>query len=54
MNFDIRREEALFIRDLILTDLEDYGEEGIKKHYGNIDIRGMLRHLNIIIELMKK
>ena len=51
MNFGVRREEALFIRDLILSDLNDYGEERLKKMYGNIDIRGMLRQLHFIIEL---
>ena len=51
MNFGIRREEALFIRELIFAELSAYGEEDIKKMYGNIDIRGMLRQLHLIIEL---
>ena len=51
MNFGVRREEALFIRDLIIEELSASGEEVIKKLYGNIDIRGMLRQLHLIIEL---
>lgn len=51
MNFGIRREEAIFIRELILAELSACGEEDIKKMYGNIDLVGMLRQLDIIITL---
>lgn len=51
MNFGIRREEAIYLRDLILVDRASYPDETIKNLYGNIDIVGMLRQLDIIIEL---
>lgn len=51
MNFGIRREEAIFIRDLVISDINDYGVERLKRMYGNIDLEGMLRQLDIIIEL---
>lgn len=51
MNFGIRREEAIFIRDLIISDINDYGVKRLKKMYGNIDLEGMLQQLDIIIEL---
>ena len=51
MNFGIRREEAIFIRDLIISDINDFGEKELKKMYGNIDLEGMLQQLDIIIEL---
>lgn len=51
MNFGIRREEAIYLRDLILMERATYSDEIIKKLYGNIDIVGMLRQLDIIIEL---
>lgn len=51
MNFGVRREEAIYLRDLILVDRASYPDETIKTLYGNIDIVGMLRQLDIIIEL---
>ena len=51
MNFGVRREEATYLRDLILVDRARYPDEVIKNLYGNIDIVGMLRQLDIIIEL---
>ena len=49
MNFDIRREEAIFIRDLIMSEEIEIGEERLKKIYGDIDIEGMLCQLENII-----
>ena len=49
MNFDIRREEAIFIRDLIMYEEIEIGEERLKKIYGDIDIEGMLCQLGNII-----
>ena len=49
MNFDIRREEAIFIRDLIMSEEIEIGEERLKKIYGDIDIDGMLCQLGNII-----
>ena len=56
MNFDIRREEAIFIRDLIMSEEIEIGEERLKKIYGDIDIEGMLCQLSNIIfaELMEE
>jgi len=51
MNLGLRREEALFIRDLILFEKAEFGEGKLKKVYGDIDIDGMLRQLDIIIML---
>lgn len=51
MNFGIRREEAIYLRDLILVDRANYSDKTIRTIYGNIDIVGMLRQLDIIIEL---
>ena len=49
MNFDIRREEAIFIRDLIMSEEIEIGEERLKKIYGNIDIEDLLCQLGNII-----
>lgn len=51
MNLGLRKEEALYIRDLIIGDKTAYGEENLKKIYGNIDIQGILTQLDIIIML---
>ena len=49
MSFDIRREEAIFIRDLIMSEEIEIGEERLKKIYGDINIEGMLCQLGNII-----
>ena len=49
MKFDIRREEAIFIRDLIMSEEIEIGEERLKKIYGDIDIEGILWQLGNII-----
>ena len=49
MSFNIRREEAIFIRDLIMYEEIEIGEERLKKIYGDIDIDGMLYQLGNII-----
>ena len=49
MNFDIRREQAIFIRDLIISEEIEIGEERLKKIYGDIDIGDMLCQLGNII-----
>ena len=49
MNFDIRREEAIFIRDLIMSEEIEIGEERLKKIYRNIDIEDLLCQLSNII-----
>lgn len=49
MNFDIRREEAIFIRDLIMSEEIEIGEERLKKIYGDIDIEDLLWQLGNII-----
>ena len=49
MSFDIRREEAIFIRDLIMSEEIEIGEERLKKIYGNIDIEDLLCQLSNII-----
>ena len=56
MNFDIRREEAIFIRDLIMSEEIEIGEEKLKKIYGDIDIEDLLCQLSNIIfaELMEQ
>ena len=49
MKLSIRREEAIFIRDLIMSEEIEIGEERLKKIYGDIDIEGMLCQLENII-----
>lgn len=49
MNFGIRREEAEFLRDLITFERMEFGDVRLKEVYGNIDLEGMLRQLEIII-----
>ena len=49
MSFDIRREEAIFIRDLIMSEEIEIGEERLKKIYGNIEIEDLLCQLSNII-----
>ena len=49
MKLSIRREEAIFIRDLIISEEIEIGEERLKKIYGDIDIDGMLCQLGNII-----
>ena len=49
MNFNIQREEAIFIRDLIMSEEIEIGEERLKKIYGGIDIEGLLYQLSNII-----
>ena len=51
MNLGLRKEEALYIGDLIMMDMRMYGEDKIKKIYGDIDIQGMLKQLDIIAML---
>lgn len=51
MNLGLMKEEALFIRDLILFEKAKLGEEKLKKIYGDIDIEGILNQLDIIIML---
>ena len=49
MNFGVRKEEAFFLYNLITFERDMIGDEKIKKIYGDIDIEGMLRQLEIII-----
>jgi hypothetical protein len=49
MNFGVRKEEAFFLYNLIKFERDMIGDEKIKKIYGDIDIEGMLRQLEIII-----
>ena len=49
MKLSIRREEAIFIRDLIMSEEIEIGEEKLKKIYGDIDIEDMLLQLGNII-----
>ena len=51
MNLGLRYEEAVYLRDIILMDIAEYGVDKIKKVYGNIDIEGIMKQLNIIILL---
>ena len=51
MNFGIRREEAKFLRDLIIFERMEFGDARLKEVYGNIDLEGMLQQLEIIIML---
>lgn len=49
MKLSIRCEEAIFIRDLVISEEIEIGEERLKKIYGDIDIGGMLCQLSNII-----
>jgi hypothetical protein len=51
MNLGLRKEEAIYIRDLIIFDVSEYVEENIKKLYGDIDIKGIITQLDIICSL---
>lgn len=51
MNLGLRREEAIFLFDLIMTARTEYGEIPIKQVYGDIDIDGLIKQLDIIIML---
>ena len=50
MNFDIRREEAIFIRDLIMFEETEIGEERLKKIYGDIDIEDIKTMFELIMD----
>ena len=49
MKLSIRREQAIFIRDLIMSEEIEIGEERLKKIYGNINIEDLLCQLSNII-----
>ena len=49
MKLSIRREEAIFIRDLIMYEEIEIGEERLKRIYGDIDIEDLLSQLGNII-----
>ena len=51
MQLGLRREEAIFIRDLIIFERAEFGEARLKQVYGDIDIEGLLKQLDNIIML---
>ena len=51
MNLGLRREEAIFLRDLIMFETAEFGKTRLKQVYGDIDIDGLMRQLDIIIML---
>lgn len=51
MNLGLRREEAIFLRDLIMFEQAEFGKTRLKQVYGDIDIDGLMRQLDIIIML---
>lgn len=51
MNLGIRKEEAIYIKDIIYKDIMDYGVKELKQLYGNIDLEGILRQLEVIIQI---
>lgn len=51
MNLGVRKEEAKFLYDIIIEMCRICGIHFIKETYGDIDIEGILRQLQFIIEL---
>lgn len=51
MNLGLRREEAIFLRDLIMFEQAEFGKTRLKQVYGDIDIDGLMKQLDIIIML---
>lgn len=51
MNLGLRREEAIFLRDLIMLEQAEFGKTRLKQVYGDIDIDGLMKQLDIIIML---
>ena len=51
MNLGLRREEAIFLRDLIMFECAEFGKTRLKQVYGDIDIDGLMKQLDIIIML---
>ena len=51
MNLGLRREEAIFLRDLIMCERAEFGEARLKQVYGDIDIKGLMNQLDIVIML---
>ena len=49
MNLGLRKEEALYIKELILNDYFIYDSPQFQKIYPNLDITGIFRQLDIII-----
>ena len=51
MNLGLRKEEALYIKELILNDYFIYNSPQFQEIYLNLDITGILKQLAIIIEI---
>lgn len=51
MNLGLRREEAIFLRDLIMFECAELGKTRLKQIYGDIDVDGLMHQLDIIIML---
>lgn len=51
MNLVLRKEEALYIKELILNDYFIYDNPQFQEIYPNLDIAGILKQLDIIIEI---
>lgn len=51
MNLGLRKEEALYIKELILNDYFIYNSPQFQEIYLNLDIAGILKQLDIIIEI---
>ena len=51
MNLGVRKEEAEFLYDVIFVYCKTIGIENVKSLYGDIDIEGILRQLQLIIML---
>lgn len=51
MNLGLRKEEAFYIRELILNDYFIYDSPQFQEIYPNLDIAGILEQLAIIIEI---
>ena len=51
MNLGLQCEEAIFLRDLIMFNQAEFGKTRLKQVYGDIDIDGLIKQLDIIIML---
>ena len=51
MNLKLRREEAIFLRDLIVFEKAEIGKTRLKQVYGDIDIDGLIKQLDFIVML---
>lgn len=50
MNFEVRKEEAKFLLDLVMHECQLYEKDCLVTFYGEIDIDSMIRQLENIMQ----